>query len=120
MFNERLDLFNFAQAGVEAAVHAMRKFLEDAENDGILLIDADNAFNRVNRQAALWNVQFTCPSMKYVLINMYRAPSRIFMLGKDSSFELASEEGTTQGCPLGMAMHALVKHLQSFCNQVVR
>jgi hypothetical protein len=82
----------------------MRKFLEGAENDGILLIDADNAFNRVNRQAALWNVQFTCPSMKYAL-NMYRDPSRIFMLGQDSSsFELASEEGTTQGCPLGMAM----------------
>jgi len=111
-------------AGVEAAIHAMRTFLESGDNDGILLIDADNAFNRINRQTALWNTQFTCPAMKYALINMYRAPSRIFMNGKNSThFELASEEGTTQGCPLGMAMYALalaplVKHLQPFCNQV--
>jgi hypothetical protein len=31
-------------AGVEAAIHAMRTFLESGDNDGILLIDADNAF----------------------------------------------------------------------------
>jgi len=36
-------------AGVESAIHAMRGFLKDDESDGILLIDADNAFNRVNR-----------------------------------------------------------------------
>jgi hypothetical protein len=110
-------------AGVEAAIHAMRAFLESNDNDGILLIDADNAFNRVNRQAALWNTQFTCPSMKYALINMYRAPSRIFMNGNSSHYELPSEEGTTQGCPLGMAMYALalapmVKELKTLCNQV--
>ena len=28
----------------------MRGFLDDDESDGILLIDADNAFNRVNQQ----------------------------------------------------------------------
>ena len=75
-------------AGVEAAIHAMRKFLESGDNDGILLIDADNAFNRINRQTALWNTQFTCPAMKYALINMYRAPSRIFMNGKNSTHAL--------------------------------
>ena len=36
-------------AGVESAIHAMRGFLDGDESDGILLIDADNAFNRVNR-----------------------------------------------------------------------
>src|SRR5690348_376372 len=54
--------------GVEAAIHAMRDFLDDDSSDGILLIDADNAFNR---SVALWNVQFTCPAMKHVLINFY-------------------------------------------------
>ena len=39
----------------------MREFLAQDDNDGILLIDADNAFNRVNRGVALWNVQYTCP-----------------------------------------------------------
>jgi hypothetical protein len=53
--------------GVESAIHAMRDFLDDESSDGILLIDADNAFNRINRSVALWNVQFTCPAMKHVL-----------------------------------------------------
>ena len=103
--------------GVEAAIHAMRDFLNDDSSDGILLIDADNAFNRINRSVALWNVQFTCPAMKHVLINFYRSPTRIFMNG------LLSQEGTTQGCPLAMAMYAialvpLLKHLLPMCKQV--
>ena len=76
----------------------MRDFLASDENDGILLIDADNAFNRVNRAAALWNVQYICPALKHVLSNFYRAPTRIFMNG-ESFFELSSQEGTTQGSP---------------------
>ena len=78
-----LQLCGGQPAGVEAAIHAMRKFLDDDESDGILLIDADNAFNRVNRATALWNVQFTCPAMKHV--NFYRSPSRIFMNGGDGN-----------------------------------
>ena len=38
--------------GVEAAIHAMRGFLDDDSSDGILLID-------VNRRVALWNVQYS-------------------------------------------------------------
>lgn len=76
-------------AGVESAIHAMRGFLDDDESDGILLIDADNAFNRVNRAVALHNIQYICPAMKHVLINFYRSPTRIFMSG-DGFFELFS------------------------------
>jgi hypothetical protein len=108
--------------GVESAIHAIRGFLDDDSSDGILLIDADNAFNRVNRGVALWNVQFTCPAMKHVLINFYRSPTRILMNG-DGNFELLSQEGTTQGCPLAMAMYAialvpLLKQLLPLCKQV--
>jgi hypothetical protein len=84
----------------------MREFLARDDNDGILLIDADNAFNRVNRAVALWNVQYLCPVMKFVLINAYRVPTRIFMTDDNGSFEFLSQE-TTQGCPLAMAMYAL-------------
>ena len=57
--------------GVESAIHAMRSFISDDDSYGILLIDADNAFNRINRSAALWNIQYTCPSMKHITINNY-------------------------------------------------
>ena len=109
--------------GVEAAIHAMRTFFINDKSDGILLIDADNAFNRVNRQVALWNVQYTCPAMKHVLINTYRVPTRVFMLDDQSSFKFLSQEGTTQGCPLAMAMYAialspLINDLHGVCNHV--
>ena len=100
----------------------MRGFLDDDQSDGILLIDADNAFNRINRAVALWNIQYICPAMKHILINFYRSPTRIFMNG-EGFFELLSQEGTTQGCPLAMARYALAlvplsKHLQPLCKQV--
>ena len=109
-------------AGVKSAIHAMRGFLDDDESDGILLIDADNAFNRVNRSVALLNIQKICPAMKHILINFYRTPTRIIMKG-DGFHQLWSREGTTQGCPLAMAMYALAlvplsRHLQPMCKQV--
>ena len=60
--------------------------------------------------------------MKHVLVNFYRSSTRIIMNG-DGYFELLSEEGTTQGCPLAMAMYAislvpLLKHLLPICKQV--
>ena len=99
--------------GVEAAIQ--RFFLDNDSSDGILL-------NRVNRAVALCNVQYICPSMRHVLIDFYRSPTRIFMNG-EGNFELLSQEGTTQGCPLAMAIYALalvplVKRLLSSCNQV--
>ena len=110
--------------GVEAAIHSMRSFFSDDDNDGILLIDADNAFNRINRATALWNVQYSCPAMKHILINVYRTPTRIFMRGeKGDTWELLSSEGTTQGCPLAMATYALAlspltKEVHTACKQV--
>ena len=60
--------------------------------------------------------------MKHILINFYRSPTQKFM-NCEGFFELLSQEGTTQGCPLAMAMYALVfvplsKHLQPLCKQV--
>ena len=118
-----LQLCGGQAAGVEAAVHAMREFFENDDTDAFLLIDADNAFNRINRGVALWNIQFICPSMKVILINFYRSATRIFLQDGAEIFELLSCEGTTQGCPLAMAMYALalvplVNQAKSVCKQV--
>ena len=49
------------EGGVEAAIHALRTMYEDEDTHGILLIDADNAFNRLNRKVALHNTSVVCP-----------------------------------------------------------
>ena len=43
-------------SGCEAAVHAIRKLFEDPDTEGVLLVDAKNAFNtssNVERESAL-------------------------------------------------------------------
>ena len=46
------------KAGLKGAVHGLCELYEKKSRDsfGILLVDARNAFNSVNRATALWNV----------------------------------------------------------------
>ena len=92
------------EAGAEAAVHAIHDILNLPEIEGALLVDASNAFNSLNRQAALHNISVLCPSLSMILQNTYNAPIRLFITGH---CEISSSEGTTQGDPLGMAMYAI-------------
>jgi len=95
-------------AGAEAAIHSMRQIFEKESTDAVLLIDASNAFNCLNRSAALHNIQVLCPALATYLINTYREPSRLFVAGKDGqNLELQSQEGTTQGDPLAMSWYAI-------------
>ena len=72
--------------------------------EGVLLVDAENAFNRLNRAATIHNIKSLCPSLSTVLSNTYQDPVRMVIPG---SGEIRSCEGTTQGDPLAMAMYAL-------------
>ena len=92
------------EAGCEAAVHAMREIFTFDDTEAILLVDASNAFNAVNRQAALHNIQVICPAISTILSNTYQVPIKLFIVGEG---EIDSSEGTTQGDPLAMAMYAL-------------
>ena len=65
-------------AGIEAAVHAVRSLLQSEETEALLLFDASNAFNSLNRETALHNIQRLCPSLATALINTYRAPSELY------------------------------------------
>ena len=90
-------------AGVEAAVHAVRQLFNSDDTEGILLVDASNAFNSLNRANALANVSSQCPPFSTVLVNLYRESSELF-LGQNT---LLSQERTTQGDPLAMPFYAL-------------
>ena len=101
------------KCGSEAAIHAMRKMFEADDNDAILLIDASNAFNSLNRSAALHNIRILCPTLATFAINTYREPARLFIIG---GREIKSAEGTTQGDPIAMGLYAvslqpLITHL---------
>ena len=81
------------QAGCEAAVHAVRMIYEDPSNEAVLLVDATNAFNTLNWNVALLNVNKKCPPLAKVLINTYRHNPQLYVDGET----LLSKEGTTQG-----------------------
>ena len=60
------------ESGSEAAVRAMHKIFQEANTEATLEVDATNAFNSLNRQSTLQNIQTLCPSYATVLINTYR------------------------------------------------
>ena len=90
-------------AGCEAAVHAMRQVFESPDSEAVILVDASNALNSLNPQNALRNIQHLCPPLATALINTYREDVHLYIDGET----LLSQEGTTQGDPLAMAMHAI-------------
>ena len=74
----------------------------------MLLIDANNAFNALNRQAALHNIQVQCPIIATYAINTYRLSARLFITAGQ---EILSSEGPTQGDPLAMGLYTLASIL---------
>ena len=104
----------------ETSVHIMSALFSSPDTEGILMVDASNAFNALNREAALHNVARLCPALAGVIKNTYSHPIRLFVSGGG---EVASAEGTCQGDPLAMALYAvsispLVQRLQDACPSI--
>ena len=91
------------KSGAEAAVHYMREQFQLETTEAVILVDASNAFNSVNRAALLHNIQIICPEFSTIAVNMYRTDCRLFVSGT----EIASSEGTTQGDNLAMSLFAM-------------
>ena len=66
-------------------------------------MDAENAFNSLNRELALKNVEVLYPALHHALANSYNYPSNLYV----NNTVLASTEGTTQSDPLAMAMYGI-------------
>ena len=47
-----IQLCTGQDAGCEAAVHAMERVFADEDTEAMILVDASNAFNCLNRQAS--------------------------------------------------------------------
>jgi len=91
------------EAGCEAAVHAMHDIFNEEESEAVLLIDATNAFNALNRKVFLHNINIICPVIGTFVTNCYSRPTRLFVIG---GIEIKSSEGTTQGDPVAMVVYA--------------
>ena len=55
--------------------------------EAILLVDAENAFNNLNRTAALTNIKELCPPFYQYLHNTYQAPAQLIIPG-ETSYEI--------------------------------
>ena len=82
----------------------MQEIFANKQNDAVILVDAKNAFNSLNRNVALYNIQITCPPFSTIMINTYRHSSRLIVF---EAKDILSEEGTTQGDNLAMSFYAL-------------
>ena len=95
-------------AGIEGAIHAMKalwkEFAEDDEPWGVLLVDARNGFNELNRYVILYAVRHFWPSGARFVFNCYKCFSHLVLRGGE---RLVSKEGVTQGDPLSMVAYAL-------------
>ena len=93
------------EGGVESSVHAVRQMYMDPDTDCVMLVDAANAFNCLNRSSALQNTAVLCPSIHQYLKNIYGAPSDLIVSGTKEI--LKSREGSTQGCNLAQPFYGV-------------
>ncbi len=95
------------RSGIEAAIHVMREVFEDEETEAVLMVDAENAFNNLNRKAALQNIKELCPLFHQYLQNTYQKSAKLVIPGEDKYEIIYSEEGTTQGDVAAMGKYGI-------------
>ena len=59
------------EGGIEAEIHAMAEVRKNEDTEAILLVDASNTFNALNRTAATNNMQYVCPRLAKYFQNIY-------------------------------------------------
>ena len=99
-----LQLCAGQDAGSEAAIHAVYDMFTEDDTEAVLMVDASNAFNSINREAFLHNTKVVCLALATFINNCYSIPSDLFVQGGKHSKSL---EGTTQADPAAMAIYAL-------------
>ena len=90
--------------GSEVAIHAMEEIFADDNTHGLIQVDANNAFNTINRKVLMHNIHVLCPEIATFTINCYMKPARHFVIG---GVELSSCKGSTQGDPIAMPIYAI-------------
>ena len=111
------------KSGIEASIHATSNAWSHPSTECLLQVDADNAFNRLNRKVALHNIREICPPLYTYLHNHYQTAAHLFVTERSKQELFYSDEGCTQGDPSAMAFYALgtkplIDTLANYCDQV--
>ena len=93
------------RSGIEASIHACTEIWQDQSTECLLQVDAENAFNRLNRKVALHNIKQVCPAIHRFLYNHYQQPAKLTFSDNLQQDSVLSEEGATQGDPAAMAFY---------------
>jgi hypothetical protein len=91
--------------GCEAAIHTTRTFVNNDQNRGkvLLKLDFKNAFNSVQRDCILKEIQSRTPLLYPYLYQCYRNPSTLFF----GNHLISSSVGAQQGDPCGPMIFSL-------------
>jgi hypothetical protein len=98
-----LQLCAGLEAGIEGSIHAIKELWkqhEEEEEWGFLLVDASNAFNKLNQTAMLWTIQHEWPYGAPFAFNCYCHWASLVIRGKGGTSVLLYS--VTQGDPLSM------------------
>ena len=99
-----LQLCAGQEAGAKAVIRAMTDIYNDKHSEAVLLVDAENLFNSINRNVMIHNVSVVCPAISTYVSNCYQSAARLFVIGGK---EVSLKEVTTQSDPTSMGTHAL-------------
>ena len=78
----------------------------NVDTDTVLLVDAENPYNSVNRKVILHNLKFTFPIIAIYILNCYATLSRLLRGLFIGEGEILSSDGTIQGDPTAMGAYA--------------
>ena len=68
------------EAGAEASIHAMYDIYNDKHSEAVLLVDAENAFNSINRKIMVHNISVVCPAISTFVSSGYQSAARLFVI----------------------------------------
>ena len=69
------------RAELESAIHGLREVFNSSSDRCLLQIAANNACNRLNRFLDHQNIHLVCPSLRTLLVNLYRQESILPIFG---------------------------------------
>ena len=80
---------------------------EEQDNQHVVvLLDADNGFNNLDRRSMMWAIRHLWPAAARFCFNLYRHWSALVVRGGDGQI-IYSMEGVTQGCIISMIAYAI-------------